>query len=656
MKASSCKHRQGGFVSFLLVLSVGAILTMLMIYAYRRALASQSVQSQVQLRVDYSEKEDAILRSIVAITPNRAIKAMQQDSSLAANSVPLSWQSIFTESLTLANARTSISPGLASSLNIADLKLGNSGDFTSTANPAGIFSAIPPETGLVSVGINRNLGPSYPAPLTSLDAVVNARDSLYPIISDSKRATGLAAGASPNFNVLPYPEISFGYGKPGTPFVAKRNWWAFSVDVAAANAAQTLLARKRRDFVLSIYEVPSQLGISASSAMSLGQYTGGAAWDAARVRINGGLYVGRPTVVGNTALPALASRRAMTLAETATIGEQAFTAAAGPFTPGVKESYYKDTGETFFPVSQASESGRAAFIAINPGPRFFDRYFDPGGPAAETNTLSPTTWNEYTCGALRCAMQLDVVEVVDAQLNKIPIRYRFSYLVNNTRVINPLIFTPDAYAAGVCPFESKILPSTGQICIAVNPQRLPAFLALLGADPVTINNSLVVNVDDTGSGPTFFTRAQKPAIPCRDDDLGVVLQESGDLTPFTTGFSFVTNMRVYFGDNFNITPRTVGMTNYPPCSVFTPEKRYGVDINQFSVTLGGQIGSLAKAERVDNNEAPLPTVSPLDSRNRAGELLPADKVTVNLTSINNTADLPPICMMNWLVLLEEIRP
>lgn len=658
MKTSFSRHRQSGFVSFLLVLSVGAILTMLMIFAYRRALASQSVQSQVQLRVDYTEKEDAILRSIVAITPNRAIKAMQQDSSLAANSAALSWNSIFTASLTQANARTSISPQLANSLNIQDLKLGNSGDFSNSANPSGIFSAISPDVGLVSVGINRNLGPDYPAPLTSLDAVVNVNDPTYPIISDNKRATTVAAGASPNFDVLPYPDISFGYGTPRMPFVTKRNWWAFSMNVAAANAAQTLLARKRRDFVLSIYEVPSQLGISASSAMSLGQYTGGAAWDAARVRINGGLYVGRPTVVGNTALPALASRRAMSLADTATIGGEGFTAAAGPFTPGVKETYYQTTGETFFPVSQASESGRAAFIAINPGARFFDRYFDPNGPAVPaTDTLSPTTWAEYTCGALRCAMQLDVVEVVDANLNKTPIMYRFSYLVNNARVINPLMFTPADYAADVCPFEAKTLPDTGQICIAVNPQRLPAFLALLGGDPVSINNSLVVNVDDTGNGPTFFTRGgTKPQIPCRNDDLGVVLQECEDLTPFTKGFSFVTNMRVYFGDNFNITPRTAGGTDYPPCSVFTPEKRYGVDINQFAVTIGGQIGSLAKSERVENNEAPLPTVSPLDSRNRAGQLLPAGQITVNLTSINNTANLPPICMMNWLVLLEEIRP
>ncbi len=41
---------------------------------------AHAVQSTVQLRTDYREKEEAVLRSIVAITPNRAIRAMQANS------------------------------------------------------------------------------------------------------------------------------------------------------------------------------------------------------------------------------------------------------------------------------------------------------------------------------------------------------------------------------------------------------------------------------------------------------------------------------------------------------------------------------------------------------------------------------------------------
>lgn len=46
------------------------------------------------------------------------------------------------------------------------------------------------------------------------------------------------------------------------------------------------------------------------------------------------------------------------------------------------------TGE-FFPASLASESGRTAFVPINRGEEFFDRF----AHTAESSVLSPTTWN-----------------------------------------------------------------------------------------------------------------------------------------------------------------------------------------------------------------------------------------------------------------------
>ena len=118
MKPSPHKRWKAGFISYLLVITTGTILTLLMIFAYKKAILGRDVQKDVALRADYAEKEDTILRSIVAITPNRAIRAMQSGSSASSTvSDPLRWQNIFTESLVLANAGTSISSGLATSLN-----------------------------------------------------------------------------------------------------------------------------------------------------------------------------------------------------------------------------------------------------------------------------------------------------------------------------------------------------------------------------------------------------------------------------------------------------------------------------------------------------------------------------------------------------------
>jgi hypothetical protein len=82
--------------------------------------------------------------------------------------------------------------------------------------------------------------------------------------------------------------------------------------------------------------------------------------------------------------------------------------------------------------------------------------------------------------------------------------------------------------------------------------------------------------------------------------------------------------------------------------LFAPEKRYGVDADPFGVALSGQIGSLASDSEIN-------PVRPLDSKNLSGSAMAANRITVNLRPIHHPAELPPIMMMNWLILLEERR-
>lgn len=714
MRTSSIRQYQAGYISTLLVLATGAILTILTVYAYKTAIMAQAVQTQVQLRVDYSEKEEAILRSIVAIAPNRAIRAMQSESNSSdAIRNPLRWEDIFKESLVLANARTSISPQMMNSLGIENFTRGNLGD--SALDQTGrIFASISPDTGYVSAGINRNLGTGYPYPLTSNDATTSSRDSIYPIISNQKIYGSLAqagvdlpVGSYPNFNLMKYPNINFGYAKPGEKFVAKRNWWAFSVDVADHDDDQTYLARLKRNFVFSIYEIPSQLAISASSFVSLGQFAGGSAWQ--NVTIEGGIFAGKAEVLGNTAINSLASRRGTNLSEESTVGGQSFT--ASPFTPGVREAYQITSG-AFFPVSQSSESGRSAFIPINRGAEFFDRF----AHEVESNAISSTSWNDYSVGSLQCAMRLDVT-AVQSSTNATPTMLRFQYFLtsgvrasmsvplttatqsglpagyvkicdenqsysfssttpvdiaygasggftfrqgitgtitfNNNTFGDPLFGTfKGGYWRPRAPFEVKMLAS-GQTCIALYPERIPSFLTTIGAAGSSINHSIAINVDYSTSGLNN-TEKYKPYIPCTANDYGLILKECANLTQFTKGFSIVTNLRLYIGDDFNTvaTNPPAGYTPvgyyYPPCSLFAPEKRYGVDIDPFSVILGGQIGSLA-------SDSATTAVRPLDSKNLSGNAIPASNIIVNLRPIAHPSELPPITMMNWLVVLEERR-
>lgn len=731
MKASFSRSGKPGYVSYLIVLSTGIILTFLTVFTYRRAMNSHAVQASIQLRTDYREKEEAILRSIVALTPNRAILAMKDgaNSSSAARN-PLRWQNIFTEALAAANASTSISSSLVNTLGIQNHKIANSGDSQLTEVNR-IFSAPPGGSGYVSAGINHSLGAGFPCPLTTSNSDTIDRDSVYPIISNDKQygtlaqtflssatlngngsvAYGLPVTSYPRNNILKYPDINFGYSRPGEPFVAKRNWWAFSMNLAGHDAPTTHIAAPRRDFVLSIYEIPSQLAISADSFMALGRFESGEAWQ--NVTITGNVFAGKAVVEGDTSLPALASRRGMALSGDAVIGGQSFS--QNPFTPGIREAYQVTNGE-FFPVSLSSESGRVAFVPINRGAEFFDRF----SHATESNTLSPTRWNDYSIGALQCAMRLDIVDVVSST-NPVPTKLRFSYLkdgvrknlvipldsspyaglppgyifacnenqsydfgasvvdlaygkngtyafqtgatglitFNNARFGDPLVGTFKAgYYKPSYPFEVKYLPD-GKICIAVYPERFRNFLIALNADSTAVNNSLVVNVDY--STATGSVNLSKPVIPCVDFDptngkhqYGLILQECADLRAFTRGFSLVTNLRTYIGDDFNIVSTSPPSgyspsgSYYPPVSLFVPERRYGVELDPFAVKVDGQIGSLASELDAD-------PVRPMESKTASGKSLGASRITVNLRPIRHPAELPPITMMNWLLVLQELR-
>lgn len=79
-----------------------------------------------------------------------------------------------------------------------------------------------------------------------------------------------------------------------------------------------------------------------------------------------------------------------------------------------------------------------------------------------------------------------------------------------------------------------------------------------------------------------------------------------------------------------------------------PEKRFGVNVEPGGVSISGQIGSLA-------NELDVQPVRPLDSMTMMGNQLRPENITVNLRPITHPAELPPVTMMNWLVVLEQRR-
>ncbi|MDB6077758.1 MAG: hypothetical protein JWO82_1505 [Akkermansiaceae bacterium] len=651
------RRHPAGYVTMVATLVVGGVLLLMMLSAYRGAAMSRDVQTAVAVRVDLADKEDAVLRSIVEITPNRAIRAMQSGSDVAGVREKLSWQGIFTDALAQANARTSIDAATLATLGINNTYNGNPAD-TASNNVASIFTAISPDADYASAGINRSLGTGYPIPLQYGDAAKSNLDRLYPLIANQKIYGTLASGLVgadvakyPVYNLIPYPNINFGYGAPGANFVAKRNWWAFSMNLGANDAILNDASRNanqggKRDFVLSLYEIPSQLAISAETYANIGTHgaaAGGGAWQHAV--INGGIFATRAQIDAGIPLARVAGRNGMTLANYNSVGANPL--GGDPFAAGTREQYETMYG-TSMPVYLSSDAGRSSFVPINAGLNFFDRY----SLGTEANVIAGTTWNDYTSGAGQCAMRLDIIPTT-------PIQLRFSYLVGSTRVpsaptgvsaTTAQIATWES-SSPLTPFSVKKL-ANNKTCVVVKPKLFPAYLAKIGASDVTVNNSIAINVDYTLTGVN--NPALKPDITPKLGDCGVILSDCDDLTAYSKGFSLVTNLMLYIADDFNqvttTAPTGSGLSSpfTPPTSIFAPDIRYGTDVAPNKVQISGQMGHMG------GDKGGTTATRILDLQlGKDDSVAPPDSISVNLSPIVHPGLLPPITMKYWLVVLEE---
>jgi len=112
-----------GFASILTVTSVGVALLMLLISMYKSTVESHSVQKTNLLKNDYEQREEAFLRALTNIIPNKAMLCMQDNS--APTREQLRWNQIIDEALTLSNANTAVDPEVASSLGLRTERIAN---------------------------------------------------------------------------------------------------------------------------------------------------------------------------------------------------------------------------------------------------------------------------------------------------------------------------------------------------------------------------------------------------------------------------------------------------------------------------------------------------------------------------------------------------
>lgn len=627
-----------GYITFLIVMSVAIVALSLLLIAYKATLRAQEAQKVAQVRVDVAQRESAILRSILAVVPNKAIQCMQENTSLSPT--PYNWTTIFTESIALANAADADADGVGANLGMA--RVANPANFTGAVS--NIFRAVD-GAGLVNAGVNTQIGADYP-PYLITSAGTAALDAVYPIITESKvygaNATGtaqLSTSLYPLYNRIPYPNIRFGYSQPGGSFVAKRNYWAFSIRYPQSVPG---VSRTRKLYLLSLYEVPSQVALTASAFMSLGRYSNGNKWTG--VQIDGAVFGERILAEESLTLDRISSRTGIQINSGANQTVAGAMVQPG-FDSGDTMQSYEAVNDAMFPVSVAGGSGRVAFVPLNRGLDFY-RFINS---SSDPNRISPTSWNDYTIGARRCAIKVRVTDCRSGN-DQTPTEIVVSYLTatgTESYTLRRSQNWPAENELGgeFIPFQTEST-ETGRSCLSVHVDRLAAWLNTRGALGVDKNNSIAINPDPTSNN------VRAPSFPSHSSDMGVVLRGGADLTAFTKGFSLVTNVRLFFGDDLNNVPTSpptgsgLSGTFYPPLSVFAPEKRWGVTSQPRIVQFRGQLGAL------DAGSGEM--LRPLDLRTGASDEI-ASVMDAVLSGITSPAQLPPITFPNWLLTIEEVN-
>ena len=631
---------QPGYVSIIAVLALTAIMLLMLTASFRFSVQSQDTQKKSQLRIDYANREQAILRSVLNIAPNRAMRTMMAESDNDPIKTDLMFSSIFSDAIERANAETAVSADVSGVLGLTTNTIsGNTADADygharTVVGPLGQGLA----SGFyVTPGINTvsSTFTTLPETLTLDDATTVFRDTRWPIITTDK----FYSGGNEQYKVVPYPDVHFGYRQQDQNFVAKRNWWGFSMIFGAEDSGSSGVTTMRKNYILSIYEVPSQLGLGSTTLTYFGQHADGSDWS--NVNVRGGVFATKAATVGNIALDRVSTKKGISLSGTSSVGGVAHDAFSGDL-PTREEFEAANSG--FFPMSNSSDSGLVAFVSINQGEDAFD---DLTG-ITHNNRLSTTNWASYSRPAMQCTMKLRVEDVISSS-DQTPTTISFTYKVGGfdrtdyyTRGTDwPTENSPEG---ATFPFHLETTQS-GRQGLAVYVERLAAHLVTKGADSLAVNHSLVVNANYRDN-----INVNRPNIPSLSTDTSLILRDAEDLTGFPKGFSMVSPLRMYLANDVNIISTGTdasGNSIFPPLSLFAPEKRFGVRRAAINIDFEGQLNYLGKDEA-----AP---VRPLDLRSGVDDEVIADNIRAELYSISDISQLPPINQMNWLIVIEEVR-
>jgi hypothetical protein len=645
--------------SLILLVSIIGVAVIVTVAAFLVAASNgQDTARLASAKVDIATREDALMREILQQTATGILPGTN-----GVTGPSLSWNAIMTTAATNLLATSYVDPAELTALpGLTGVIPDNTGDtggallgifqgYNNTEVPFGGTTGV--------VGVVPAPTPSVLPPLMNWSgnaalSAANAATTPQEFFLGSQYVAGLTPtvkklSVSKRWAQLIYPNIRFGYKQPGNLFIARRVWWRVPVLYQTAQLTQAGVARfpgALANYVLSVYEIPSQLPISGNANLQIGADSSGNAWGN-KISVTGPVYGNKINLSGGT-YSGVSSRRDVTVSATTTVNGVAYSNSTDSAfdQAGTREQMaLTQPPGAAAPVSVAGNDGKVLLMPVMPGNDF---YMPASG--------APTNWDLYARPYYRCR-----IRVMISGTNSLKIYDSTTGAINSTAPAGAITVTvyssPDSSSS---PDQILGFPDSAATTTNTYVQGFSGDLTGNGVpshswpsspswmtytSTAAGNNILIIDVKNMvnalGSPPQLYS-IYVGSNPTTANDPGVALTDTNDLSAFTKGFSIVTNQTLYLIDAFNQVP--VGAP--PPTSVYAPQVRYGISAITLQVNLTGQVAVVA---------TPGSTVNPLSFTSGNGGSISSSNTTATLTEVTDPTLLPPITALNLLFTIEKER-
>jgi hypothetical protein len=672
-----------------LILLVGIIGLAFIVTIAGFLVAASNGQDTARLataKVDIATREDALMREILQYSATGLLPGTD-----GITGPPATWTTIMTNAVTQLHATTYADPvELAAISGLSGVITANTGDTGGTA--LGIFkgylnSEVP--FGGTSPGtILPNLDPTYlsavepplmlwsgNASLSSATALTTPQEfflgSQYPA---GVTSSVLKLSVSNRWARILYPNVRFGYKQPGNLFVARRVWW--EIPVLYQTTQQTVEDQSTvfrypsaaATYVLSVYEIPSQLPISGNGNLQIGLMADNTAWGSG-IQVAGSIYGGQVQLSAGT-YNAVSSRQQVNVLSGATVGGVNYATSTNNLfdQPGTRETMaLTQTPGAAAPVSVAGNDGKVLLVPVMPGNQFY------------MSVATPTHWDLYARPYYRCririiisgtnstliynsatgainstagagAIQVDVYTSADTTNRPDQLLGFLDSTATHTTYAQG--YTGDTTGNGNAAYAWPTAPSWMNYTSTGTADRnlliidIPTMVSTLGTGTASVDSAQLYSVY-VGSSPTVEPATPPSPTPPPYTEPGIGITNCNDLSLFTSGLSIVTNQTLYLLGSFNQVNITGG-TLPPPTSIYAPEVRYGMSGAISPVTLAGQVS-------VDPSSNAMLLTNPLSLVNASGTPIPATSISANLSEITDPTLIPPISRMSLMFTIEKER-